>query len=448
MQHREAHEEAPSSSASPWSSTVPREGAFDAGADERAANDEPSSAGPPASRVGSILPPPPPLPRYSLLPEAYDGATAEPFDGNADTGPLSIYRTSRSVARSLRQPQGEPAVPELVESEATASLPLPSVLPIAEAEDIQQIIESPPISERAPVSTWRPKQKYPSYAPPAPKTPESIPSRAFAIKALDTSVELVSAYRLRYQVFESLGYLRCKTRTSLEIDEYDRYAIPFGAINIHSGELVGTVRLITSSVQGFYARLIQRVLDAAGDDELRAHCMSPRKRLLPTLVSERVRERLDAYNTEGREIAEISREIVHPSSRGGGVARALMEFGLAYAMAWRNPLVMISCLPEHIPINAKYGYEKLPGTDLDHYDSVGQIANAMVCDTNRLPEPARTHVTMVVRAMQMGEVECILEQRPREEGRKKGTIWHFAENYYAEGELEALQRGGERDAVA
>jgi predicted GNAT family N-acyltransferase len=322
------------------------------------------------------------------------------------------------------------------------------VPPGADADGLKELLDPPPNSDRAPASTWRPKQKYPSYVPPEEKAPETKPGRAFAIKVLDSAAELVSAYRLRYQVFESLGYLQQQNRSRLEIDVYDRYAIPFGAIAIQTGELVGTLRLITNCVQAFYAGRIHRILDAVGDPGLRAHVLRARKRPLPSIVSQTVQDKIDEFNVEAQEVEEMSREIVHPKYRGVGVARGLMEFGIAYAQAGDDPLVIAGCLPEHVAINGKYGYVKLPGTDVDLYDSVGQIANTIACNTRRLPEPARTRVGMILEAMRMGEPECILEECPREAGGKGRSIWHFTENYYVQGAgLEAVHHGGARVAV-
>ena len=41
------------------------------------------------------------------------------------------------------------------------------------------------------------------------------------IRALDTAAELIESYRLRYDVYSALGYLRRCNEPKLEIDGYD-----------------------------------------------------------------------------------------------------------------------------------------------------------------------------------------------------------------------------------
>ena len=157
---------------------------------------------------------------------------------------------------------------------------------------------------------------------------------------------------------------------------------------------------------------------------------------------------LDAYNTDDQIVEELSRTVVHPEYRGSGVSRGLMEFGLAYAMAAGDPVLIGGCVPEHLPMYAKYGYEKLPGTDLDTYDTVGQIANTVVCNTRILPPLTSARVAMLLYAMKLGEPECVLEEaRPIGTSMPRG-IWHFAEESAISGEnVERTNPGDARRVV-
>jgi hypothetical protein len=58
---------------------------------------------------------------------------------------------------------------------------------------------------------------------------------------------------------------------------------------------------------------------------------------------------------------------------------------------------------------ANYGYLKLPQTDLEMFDSVGQIAIAGICRTDRLPQPTRSHVDELLRSMRTNTVEHPIE---------------------------------------
>ena len=144
-------------------------------ADEMRASTEPR-----ASRVGSILPPP--------------MSTAMPVVREADledTGPLSMS-SPPSGQRLIRRRGTTPAtIPPPSDRLSRTSRPLPSVPPCAANDQELKDLLVAPKSDRAPVSTWRPKQKYPSYAP-APAAAAATPEprgRAFAIKVLDSPAE-------------------------------------------------------------------------------------------------------------------------------------------------------------------------------------------------------------------------------------------------------------------
>ena len=230
---------------------------------------------------------------------------------------------------------------------------------------------------------------------------------ACEIKVLTGDEELVASYRLRYDVYGGLGYIRTANRSRLEIDEYDPFSIPFGAFV--GGRLAGTLRLIVSEKQPEYVEAIGRVLSEAGDPELIEQASRLRRHPLPSIISTQVMRQIDRFNIERFPVRELSRTIVHPDHRGGGISRGLMELGLAIS-AERGPAILIGgCLAEHVPMYAKYGYVELPGTPRDLYDSVGQLAHAVVCRTDVLPQPTRGHVDKLLRRMQSGADTCTLD---------------------------------------
>ena len=61
---------------------------------------------------------------------------------------------------------------------------------------------------------------------------------------------------------------------------------------------------------------------------------------------------------------------------------------------------------------ARYGYVPLPNTGPALYDSIGQIAHAVVCRTDQLPEPTRTQVEELLSAMASGTKQRTLEVGP------------------------------------
>lgn len=238
---------------------------------------------------------------------------------------------------------------------------------------------------------------------------------------LDCVADMIDAYRLRYEVYGELGYLRHLNTARLEIDEYDAMSVPFGAFDSETGELIGTLRLITLERLPDYAALLRRIITETGDPELAKQALRDRPHLLPSIISTDIVHQIDAFNTEGYVIGELSRCIVRPGRRGAGVSRALMEFGLAHAAQYEPMLIVGACLPAHVAMYARYGYQKLPQTGIDRFDSVGQYANAVVCRTDVLPEPTRNQVYSLVAAIKNGPSSCKLEI-----GRDSYAMFHFA----------------------
>jgi predicted GNAT family N-acyltransferase len=232
---------------------------------------------------------------------------------------------------------------------------------------------------------------------------------AYEIKQLHTLEELVQSYRLRYEVYADLGYLRQSNPSKLDIDEYDGWAIPFGAFDATSRKMIGTLRLVTKQPQSDFSRLVAKALELFADTSLAMQARAPRPHILPSIVSDKIDQALAAFNIEGLIVSELSRSVVDRNFRGSGVSRSLMELGLAQAAFGAPALLIGSYLPEHLPMYVKYGYLNLPQTNLELFDSVGQIAVAGVCRTDRLPQPTRSHVEELVRSMRTNAAEHATE---------------------------------------
>ena len=233
----------------------------------------------------------------------------------------------------------------------------------------------------------------------------SFEPAAYEIKQLDTPEELIQSYRLRYDVYADLGYLSHPNTSRLDIDAYDAGAIPFGAFDATSRRMIGTLRLVSKQPQSRFADLIQQVLERFADDMLTMGTRAPRPHILPSIVSDNIDSALATFNAENFVVSELSRCIVDCNFRGSGVARSLMELGLAQAALDGPALLIGSCLPEHLPMYERYGYVRLPRTGLDLFDSVGQIAIAVVWRSDRLPQPTRSHVDGLLRAMRTNAAE-------------------------------------------
>lgn len=242
--------------------------------------------------------------------------------------------------------------------------------------------------------------------------PDALGSLAAATceyRALTTGAELIDSFRLRHDVYSTLGYLQRANSSGLEIDAFDLVSIPFGAFDRQSGAMVGTLRLITTEIAAEYEHLIACALGEICDRALTDQALAPRARALPSIVSDRVAHGITVFNTPQYPIYELSRFVLHPHYRGAGISRGLVLLATAHAMRSSHATLLGGCLPQHVVHFARFGYSPLPDTGLDHFDSVGQIANAIIARTDRLPEPFRSEVDAVLAAAASDADDITLE---------------------------------------
>jgi hypothetical protein len=229
------------------------------------------------------------------------------------------------------------------------------------------------------------------------------------LRALTTVTELIESYRLRYETYSALGYLRNFNQAKLEIDPYDLSSIPFGAFDATSGAMIGTLRLITRQPQHDYAYLISYLLGELSDRDLTRQALGPRPRALPALLSHAIEHQVAAFNTGNFAVHEMSRFIVHPTHRLWSVSRGLGLLGIAHAMSLGPAVLVAGCLPSHVRLYASYGFAKLPHSGLEHFDSVGQLANTIVCRSDALPVPIRPQIDALLCSMESGAMEHACE---------------------------------------
>ena len=246
----------------------------------------------------------------------------------------------------------------------------------------------------------------PSMSQVAPIRPTTErPVTSCEIRMLVTIADLVESYRLRYDVYGALGYLQRFNHARLDIDEYDSSSLPFGAFDSRTGEMIGTLRVVLAEPQPDYDYLIRTLVAGYGDADLARQAWGPQPHPLPSIISDEVERQIEAFNPERFAVFEMSRCIVRSDRRGTGMSRGLTELGMAHAMH-RGPAVLIGgCLPEHLPMYARYGFAQLPHTGLDHFDSVGQLAHTIICRTDVLPQPTRSHIDELLGAMAAGAPE-------------------------------------------
>jgi len=216
--------------------------------------------------------------------------------------------------------------------------------------------------------------------------------------------ELVESYRLRYEVYSSLNYLQRFNAARLDIDEYDSSSIPFGAFDTATGEMIGTLRVVTTHPQLDYDYLIRYIVASCSDADLVRQAWGPQPHPLPSILSNEVDEQIDEFNVDHLSLYEMSRSIVRADRRGSGISRGLIEFGMAHIMQHGRAVLIGGCVPEHLPMYARYGFSKL-SEGPEHFEAVGQLAHTLICRTDVLPEPTNTHINELVHAMRSGASE-------------------------------------------
>jgi GNAT superfamily N-acetyltransferase len=223
------------------------------------------------------------------------------------------------------------------------------------------------------------------------------------IAAIAPSSRLLAAsFRIRYEVYRGLGYV-ADCAAALDVDEYDACALPLGALDTATRELVGVLRVISTRPHRDYRAAVERVVAQAACPALSARAGRPRSSILPSIVSREVARALEAAGGHGLPTRELSRCIVRPDRRGAGVSRALIELGMA--LAWREgPAVLIGgCLTEHLSMYARYGFRPLRDVGDDYFARVGQRAHVTICRPDDVPEPTRSRVAGIASSAGLGD---------------------------------------------
>jgi len=235
------------------------------------------------------------------------------------------------------------------------------------------------------------------------------PVTSCEIRMLVTTAELIESYQLRYEVYSALGYLQRFNRSRLDIDEYDSSSIPFGAFDSRTGEMIGTLRVVMTEPQPDYDYLIRYIVASYSDADLVRQAWGPQPHPLPSIISDEVERHIEAFNTEQFPVCEMSRCIVRTDRRGTGMSRGLTELGMAHVMRLGPAVLIGGCLPDHVPMYARYGFAQLPHTGLGHFDSVGQLAHTIICRTDVLPQPTQSHIGELLSSMVAGASEHMHE---------------------------------------
>jgi len=160
--------------------------------------------------------------------------------------------------------------------------------------------------------------------------------------------------------------------------------------------IAGTARLIvtgtstqsrglfgdTVALRNYYKRLCDEV--AADSSRLRRNLdKRPTAAALPVLAA----FKSTPGGIKDSEVGELSRVVVSEEFRGVGLSRLLVRACIAAALDLRLRAVMLECLPEHVQMYAKFGFEKTPSFSPRHW-GIDHTLTAMRLDLdNLLTEP-------------------------------------------------------------
>jgi GNAT superfamily N-acetyltransferase len=192
----------------------------------------------------------------------------------------------------------------------------------------------------------------------------------------------------------------------LELDCYDYYYGRRGAIHlvakVHGeDEVAGTVRLVMArEVSGDVQK---SVIGSPPKSTMEAQAKFIRQILAKRDSTGFLRQRLNAtyfatlpilqsteFSTKGRDIlkaagdaAELSRLVVAPMYRGLGVSKLLVRAIISIALNLKKELLLLECIPAHVPMYEKYGFEPIAGTHCRAQD-LDQMAVAMMLRPRRV----------------------------------------------------------------
>ncbi len=187
------------------------------------------------------------------------------------------------------------------------------------------------------------------------------------MRAIETQSELRDALRLRYDVYQIMGYLPNNgvSPRGLDLTWCDLLSNHFGAFvrdNNGAEKLVGTARLImnrySNDLYKKHALSIARTNQSLKSqlDQQRSEMAQFQLPIFQTLpINDHMRRCADSRFAW----AELSRVVVHPEYRGANYASQLLEAVMDFAESFPIEVVLLECLHFHESLYAKFGFSSL-----------------------------------------------------------------------------------------
>jgi ribosomal protein S18 acetylase RimI-like enzyme len=201
--------------------------------------------------------------------------------------------------------------------------------------------------------------------------------------------EIQDCLNLRFRIYNALGYLDesiSQSPSQFEVDCCDSHALHLCAVDLRSADVVATLRIVLptrrrrlSKPHKVLPRLdfdsvetLAQVVEAqaawirelADTEEALSRRLKESNPLtpLPIMCNSNFGELWPNFLEQYRhhKTAEISRVVVAPRYRGMGISRLLMRAAIAAAIEMQLDNLLLECIPQHVGMYAKYGFEALP----------------------------------------------------------------------------------------
>lgn len=223
--------------------------------------------------------------------------------------------------------------------------------------------------------------------------------------------QFIQYLRLRYSIYDFMEYLNPAIKGNelrIDLDEFDRFSVPFGAFEIDGKKehVVSTSRLILETEQHPYCEWINEIIGKSESKETFRGICSERRVRFPT---ENVYT-FDEWYRKGEDMkslfCEISRMTTHFEYRGMGLSRVMIEMAIAYALEVGKRYGVGANDPKHTPMYTKYGFYPIKlrqeslrdpknasiNSDLLIIESVANVSQILIGDLYNLPEPTNSNV--------------------------------------------------------
>jgi GNAT superfamily N-acetyltransferase len=219
---------------------------------------------------------------------------------------------------------------------------------------------------------------------------------SFRAIGADEDDELEKYFRVRYEVYQPLGYIPPDFNLRIvrwELHWSDRWSIPFGLFT-RAGDLIGCARLVSELGTGNqYATVIDRLVarktkefeammaEGEAERQILQHCSQP------PLCMEHPFDLLSPFEKFANYYrvlvqnhvpkAEVSRVLILPQWRNRRFGEVLVDSLASEAAQRRFHLLFLACREEHGRFYRRSGFELVPGLKCDRFGNYPVAAIAM-----------------------------------------------------------------------